>query len=261
MTSSSDFLDIRLHVESRLAFGVGIYTKIVDSGHKVGLRVSGKHGGRAYVYLQGSISNTFTGDVYIDGRFNALVLEKDDGAISVRGNIFVNDGAALIIKRPNQTLSSSVVKVKNSHLEFGNIEMELSNKFRQLIVEGDSMLNFMHADDRYKYYSKRFLYLDDMEIKGRGRLFIEEWQEGRDFLLVRKDSKGLVDALRKLEFKGYDRSNIHLVDFNKEYWEISAAPEPATYGAVLGMLGLAVVVVRRRQRKRHSDTVLIAPRR
>jgi len=261
ITSSTDFLDIRLHTESYRYKGMHIFSAVVDSGCKMGLRLSGSHLGGAYVYFSGTISNTFTGDVYISGRGNVLVLEKDDGAISVRGDISVSNEGVIIIKRSNQTLPSSILKINSSHLEFGNIDLDLSNRFLKLVVEGGSILNFCHYDEARTYKSKRYLYLDDIDISQDGSLIVKEWSEGRDFLLVRKGSNGLDDALKKLEFEGYDRNNIHLVDYNKDYWEISAAPEPAIFGAIFGLAGLAVVVVRRRQRKRSFDTIQTGPRR
>jgi len=108
---------------------------------------------------------------------------------------------------------------------------------------------------------KKYLYLDDLLVGQGGSLTVMGWLDGQDFLLVRKDSKGLDDALKKLEFEGYDRNRIHLVDFNKDYWEISAAPEPVTYGAILGGLGLLVVVGRCRWRKSHLVRPQTGPRR
>jgi len=262
MTSSSEFLDISLNVASILANGIAIKSSIadLDSRHKVGFRISGSRVGMSYVYLLGDRSNTFSGNVYVSGRGNALVLQKDKNAIAVQGDIHVSDGAFLILKGSSQTLPSSSLKIKEATLQFGNIEMNLLNKFSKLTVEGDSILDFMHSDSRGGFTSNRMLYLDDIEILKDGKLLLREWQSGRDFLLVRKDSKNLAGALKKLEFQGYDRNNIHLVDYNKDYWEISAAPEPATYGAIFGVLGL-VVFARHKQRRRYSDTALTGPHR
>jgi len=141
---------------------------------------------------------------------------------------------------------------------YSGVAADTSNTLNRLVVSNTGVIAFDHLSV-FKF--KKYLYLDDLLVSLGGSLTVMGWLNGQDFLLVRKDSQGLADALKSLKFQGYDRNNIHLVDFNKEYWEISAAPEPATYGAILGGLGLAVVVVRRRQRKRHSDTALLGPRR
>jgi len=52
-----------------------------------------------------------------------------------------------------------------------------------------------------------------------------------------------------MEFAGYDRNNIHLEEFDAEYWSISATPEPATYGAILGAIGIGLVVWQKRKRR------------
>jgi len=94
------------------------------------------------------------------------------------------------------------------------------------------------------------LYLDDLDIIGKGNLTIKNWEEGKDRLLVKKDSKHLADSLKKIYFQGYDPNKIHLTNFNDEYWEVSGAPEPATYGAALGSLGLGIFIYRRSNRRK-----------
>ncbi|KXU36712.1 hypothetical protein AXK12_02860 [Cephaloticoccus capnophilus] len=91
-----------------------------------------------------------------------------------------------------------------------------------------------------------------MWVRSSGTLTVLDWKEGRDFILVKKTSKNVEDALKKMKFEGYDPSKIHLEDYNSEYWMINGAPEPATYGAglMLGVLGL--VRYRRRQKQRSA---------
>jgi len=100
-------------------------------------------------------------------------------------------------------------------------------------------------------FSKHF-YLDDLIIDDGSFLNITGWRDGEDFFLVRKDSKHLADSLKKIRFVGYDPNAIHLEEFNKDYWAISGAPEPATYGAVLGSLGLGMFIYRRSNRRKAS---------
>jgi len=94
----------------------------------------------------------------------------------------------------------------------------------------------------------KHLYLDDLIIDDGSFLEVTHWQYGEDFFLVRKNSRHLADSLKKIRFVGYDPNAIHLEEFNKDYWAISGAPEPATYGAIFGTLGLALFIYRKRDR-------------
>jgi len=77
-------------------------------------------------------------------------------------------------------------------------------------------------------------------------LRIHGWRDKRDYILVRKNSVHLEDALKKIEFKGYDRNNIHLENYNNAYWGISATPESATYGSLLVASTVSLSLLRRR---------------
>jgi len=260
LTSTQSVLDITVNVRTASDKGLNIESAIIDNGHRaVGLRVSGSRPGEGVVFLTGSQSNMFTGNVEVSGRDNYLALGKTNGAVAVRGDISVKDRAILNFTNSNQTLKTSAVFVSNASLSlYSGVAANTSNSLKKLTIDGKGVIAFDHLSV-FKF--KKYLYLDDLLVNQGGSLTVTGWLDSQDFLLVRKDSKGLADALRKMEFKGYDRNRIHLVDFNKEYWEISAAPEPSTYGAILGGLGLAVVATRPRQRKKDSDITLIGPRR
>jgi len=79
-----------------------------------------------------------------------------------------------------------------------------------------------------------------------GYLLVKEWLDGRDRLLVRKDSAHVRDSLTRIEFENHDTRTVNLRDYDTDYWEIYAlVPEPSTYGAILGSIGLVVVQWRR----------------
>jgi len=247
LTTSQDFLDIKVNVRTASDKGLNIESVIVDNGNRrIGLRVSGNRPGEGVVFLTGSQSNRFTGNVEISGRDNYLALGKKNGAIAVRGDIFVKNGAVLNFTNSNQTLKTSSVFLNSSRvILYSGVAANTSNSLKKLTVEGNGVIAFDHTSV-FKF--KKYLYLDDLLIRRGGSLTVTGWLDGQDFLLVRKDSKGLAAALKKIDFQGYNRNNIHLVNFNKEYWEISAAPEPATYGVILGAIGLGVVGWRRQRR-------------
>jgi len=113
----------------------------------------------------------------------------------------------------------------------------------------------VHFDKGTTAGASKHLYLDDLIIEDGSFLSITHWLNGEDFLLVRKDSKHLADSLKKIRFIGYDPNAIHLEEFNKEYWAISGAPEPATYGAIFGTLGLSLFIYRKQNKKRTEKVV------
>jgi len=98
-------------------------------------------------------------------------------------------------------------------------------------------------------YAPTYLYLDDLSISNGSNLTIKKWNLGYNHLLVRKDSEHLYDALTRIKFEGHWQWRAGLKDFDKDYWQlIPDIPEPSTYGAVLGAVGLGGFFLRRRKR-------------
>jgi len=63
-----------------------------------------------------------------------------------------------------------------------------------------------------------------------------------DYLLVRKDSRHLYDALSPIRLEGRAEHRAWVAD----YWQvIPAFSEPATYGAILGAVGFGLFVWRK----------------
>jgi len=169
-----------------------------------------------------------------------------NGCIAVRSDILVKDEAIVRFSGSNQILKTSSITLKN-HGELQSLfDNNISNAFQRLTIEDNGIVHFNHEEGN-SLNSSYYIKVDDLIINQGGHLKVRGWQEGRDFLLVRKTSTQLADALTKMEFAGYDRNNIHLEEFDTEYWSISAMPEPATYGAILGAAGLALVAWRRRK--------------
>jgi len=223
---------------------IHIASVISDSSHKVGLQVTGKEGA---VRLIGSHSNTFTGNVEVSKSRALLVLGKTSGAVAVRSNIIVKDQAMVRFENSDQLLKSSNVTLRKSGILQTSSDSDITNTFQNLIVEENGVVHFNHTEGN-SLNSKYYIYLDDLVIKENSRLKVEGWQEERDFLLVRKTSTNLADALTKISFSGYAPHNIHLKEFNSEYWSISATPEPATYGTIFGVAVLGLWSWRQRRR-------------
>jgi len=242
LTSSQRFLDIRLNTIAGPADPFYINSVISDNGdNKVGLRIRGtKHSGWVATVLGGDKSNTFTGSVEVSGEYNVVSLNKEKGAIAIRGDIFINNHAKLTLWRDGQIARSSTVRLRDSTFQFSDERYEKVTKtesFKKLVIEGSSYLQFSNEIS----LDKRFLYLDDLSIDYGGKLIVQGWKEGVHFLLVRKTSGSLEDALKKIAFEGYLPGRTHLEDYNKEYWMISGTPEPTTYGAIFAAAGLGVI--------------------
>jgi len=121
-----------------------------------------------------------------------------------------------------------------------------TEKVHKLVVQsGNGILSFQHHADP-KDQAKRLFYFDDLVIANGASLTVKTWKAGRDYFLVRKNSQHLKDALKKLMIEGWEKNQVYLKSYDKDYWSIEAAPESSTYGALFGALGFGLVVWRKR---------------
>jgi len=217
--------------------------------HKIGLFLTGPHpvGGRGTVRLGGDKSNTFTGDVVVDGERNILSLQKINGATAIKGNAYIRNGGRLAIANSNQIADSATVVLSgNGKLTFTNEPLDVSEKIHVLrIIDGVGVFNFIHNSNPD---TKKTLFLDDLIIAQNASLRISEWKAGRDHFLVRKNSRYLNEALKRISIDGWAKNQIYLKSYNKDYWSIEAAPESATYGAIFSTLGMVSVLFYHRRR-------------
>jgi len=249
ITSSSPNLVVRSAIthEARLI----IDAIISDNGRqKVGLFVSNinRNGLAGVVSLDGWNSNTFTGDVTIEGKGATLFMNKLPKVISVRSNIYVRNGGRAAVAQSDQIADTSTVTLvgNNSALSFAGTMLPTTEKIHKLVVQsGNGILNFQrHTDVRDR--AQRLFYFDDIIINNGASLTVLGWETGRDYFLVRKNSPHLKDALKKLMIHGWGKNQVYLKSYDKDYWSIEAAPEPSTYGALFGALGLGLVARRKR---------------
>jgi len=246
LTSSDSFLKFKYSGEKYASIELDLV--ISDSNHSVGLRVEGRDHAHSGLYLMGSQSNTFTGNVEVSGWKKHLVLRKTNGAIAVRSNILVRDEAILRFEGSAQLLKTANVTLRTHGVlqTLAGQGGDITNTFRNLTVEDSGVVHFNH-DEGNSQESKYYIKIDDLVINRGGHLQVQDRKEGRDFLLVRKTSAALADALTKMTFAGYDPNAIHLESFNSEYWSISATPEPNTTGAILGAVGMGIWSWRKRK--------------
>jgi len=241
LTSSESFLETRFSGQEYSSIQLDVV--ISDSSQQVGLRIKSNNSGDSGFYLTGNQSNTFTGNVEVSGKRNHLILRKKNGAIAVRSDIIVKNQALLRFEESAQLLKTSNVTLRRYGVLQNLANSDISNTFQRLITEDNGIVHFNHEEGN-SLNSKYYIKVDDLVINQGGHLEIHGWQEDRDFLLVRKTSSALADALKKMSFVGYDPNNIHLEDFDTEYWSISATPEPTTLGAA----GIGLSAWHRRRR-------------
>jgi len=239
LTSSESNLNFILKNTYNLYDGYVVQSKITnDNGRKVGLSISGGvRGNRSHIDLVGSESNTFTGDIYISG-YAGLQLYKTNGATAIMSDIYVSENGYLAISFSNQINDASKVRLTgrggdSATLWFSHFASpSISEKIHRLEVEGNGIL-------RYQSTRVGYLYLDDLEVFLNSKITIRDWSLGSDYLLVKKSSKHLFDSLNRIKFEGHWEWKAAVKDYNWEYWQlIPGIPEPSTYGAIFGGVGL-----------------------
>jgi len=263
ITSKNEFINIHMSgLWGRHSVGAwtSITSAIVDNGKgKTGLRISGRVPGspdvtiyppsrwQSSVRLEGSRSNTFTGDTIISDS-SILWLSKTNGAQAIGGNILIEKGSGVVIERSDQILDSATVTLDGRERSAGLcIEKNVTEKFHRLVVKGDGILSF------HGLIPNRILWLDDLLIESRSILNVAEWRYGTTKILVRKDSKHLQESLEKVNFMDHLKNKNGLIETNyKDYYEIVPwpTPEPAVYGAGLALTGLGVLGLRRKSRSK-----------
>jgi len=237
-----------------------ISSVISDNGAiKVGLEITNTSTTYNGIGLFGKRANNFTGDVNITGRV-LLDLYKDAGVVSISGNLNVNEGAKVSVFRSGQLGRRARVLLKSksnglSTLGFnGGYEENIKEVFKELKVDGSAVVTFS-SDINRKPHGRREIIIDDLDVMEGSHLLVQKWKDGRDRLLVKKSSAHVRDSLKRIEFENHDTRSVNLRDYDKDYWEIYAlVPEPTTYGAVFGVAGLGLVLLRGRRFPRYRTT-------
>jgi len=190
--------------------------------------------------MTGNKSNTYTGTTYIED-VNSLLLAKEGGAQAIRGDIHVSNGGGVSIARSHQIADTATVTLdgwgnKSTFIFDNNENYELQERFHQLVVQGTGVVSYWWNTPHY-----RKLFLDDLLIEDWGLLEIHFYIPDVTFLLVRKDSVHLQDALHKIKFTNRSEPKASLREYDRDYWEIIPGyPEPGTYGAILSAIALGL---------------------
>jgi len=194
-------------------------------------------------------------------------------------NIYIGDGAGRdililpkdridpLINKPSITLRGTPYGLDPNNI-YGGAEsdqaiLRLSGNTKQhineLIIQERGTIDFAGGDAGLA----NILWIDILRLTNANgaddptaRLFIRNWYQYEDYLLVRKVNPFTGQAFNKallsrIIFDGYQDFPVLAVDYDSQYYQIPPfhAPEPATYGAILGSVGIGLVAWRKRKRR------------
>jgi len=133
----------------------------------------------------------------------------------------------------------------------GNTKLQLKN----LHIEGRGTIDWVGGE----VGRANMIWLDTLTFSGPDAiLFMRNWYEYEDYLLVRTNGFDL-NFLQNIRFEGYENFPVVWRKYDQYYHQITPfglmskeTPEPATYGALLGAVGLGLVAWRKRRRQRPS---------
>jgi len=219
--------------------------------------------GRGNLILYGPDANTFTGTTWVQE--GILVLQKLLGVDAIAGDIVVGDfkGAdKLMLLNSHQIADTVTVTLRGVQhtqpIQTGGFRegiLQLNNgptfpgireAFHRLHIEGRGVLDFNGGEiGRANYlFLNRLTFADT-----NSQLIIRRWVEYGDYLLVRRSgNESLIPPiLSQIWFDGYGPAR--WIPYDNDFWQITPAPEPATYGAILGAVGGGLFAWRKRKRR------------
>jgi len=107
-----------------------------------------------------------------------------------------------------------------------------------------------------------FLWIDELEFNNAdARLFMRNWYEYEDYFLISRtwlnsrSEAQRAQLLSQIIFDGYQDFPVLAEGYDANYFMITPfnAPEPATYGAILGAVGIGLVAWRKRSRQQIKE--------
>jgi len=214
--------------------------------------------GEGKLLLWGEQANTYTGTTYVNG--GILALHKTGGVNAIVGDIVVGDLAGedtLLIAASHQIADTAKVTLRGVwpkqptdfggfhegilQLNNGNVLPGVREAFDTLHIEGRGVIQFAGGEVTRANY----LYLNHLTFADAdSRLLIRKYVEQADYLLIRRTSASAV-ALGQIIFADYGPARF--APFDENYIRITPFPEPTTYGAIFGLVGLALWAFRKKQ--------------
>jgi len=213
--------------------------------------------------FSGTAANALNSGVYVNE--GLLILNKSSGVAAISSQVgwrlTIGDGghsASVRLNRGEQIANGADVWLQGGFadparhvwheavLQFnGAGEEGITETFRTLDVQGIGVIDFQGGT----LGAPNFLILDDLNVRygqeGGSVLLVRNWVDFEDRLLVKRTSANLAASLPHIHFEGY-APGAETRDYNVDFWEVVPAPELSSYGALLGTLGLALWLRRRK---------------
>jgi len=175
------------------------------------------------------------------GRWNPIT--KDGGglpSITLRGTPYDPRG-------PEYGGDQAILQLGGNGPNYG---AGTKQKLTELRIEGRGTIDWRGGEVGLA----NILWIDKLTFSSTSdRLFIRNWYEYEDLFLVRKEGFH-TDLLPQIIFEGYQDYETTWKAYDDTYIQITpwGAPEPSTYGAILGTVGIGLWTWRkRRQKRRH----------
>ncbi|MBE2181718.1 MAG: autotransporter-associated beta strand repeat-containing protein [Chthoniobacterales bacterium] len=185
--------------------------------------------GAGTVTLAGSSANTYEGDTTV--ATGTLRLAKDDDTTAVAGNISVANGATLLIAANNQVADTSEITLSGGTIKLDGVVTET---FGNLNVTSASFLDFNDAVGANMSFDE-YTPISLLTVNN----FI-----GWSTLTFNTD---LTDFINDTEYFSFANGFTSAVwDSESGVFTITAIPEPSTYAAAAGLLGMMLWPARRR---------------
>ncbi|KXU35818.1 hypothetical protein AXK11_05615 [Cephaloticoccus primus] len=240
--------------------------------------------GSGTLSLTGGGMHSFN-DVYVhEGRLELNL--GSSGRFNASGKIYVGDRSGTDVLRlpqfDNQINRNAHVVLRGGDYGAGVLEFALkpaglpgttafegtTHRIGTLEVQGFGVIDFRGGEVGHANY----LYIDELIIEFGSKLAVRNWFEGEDFLLVHRSKAdeytyaasnpmdvGIIgNSHQRIYFEGYEGVLLFLNHYDEDYYEITPfprakatyLPEPSTYGALLGTLGLGLFFYRQKRRKK-----------
>jgi len=207
--------------------------------------------GRGTVNLASSLTGGwFPGGMIVN---EGSVIVANNAGYSNWGDITINASETLskvMVSSSNNTIVNKTVKLNGGTkgeaiFQIGTTTGISLNLFK-IEVTGRGVLDFGPGDSS--------LLLGQLAVSEGSELIVRSWIDQLGYFLVRKTSPNLADVLSRIHFEGYGPGAATRDYSDFAYWEIiplSKAPEPTTYGAILGAVGVGLVMWRRMRKARN----------
>jgi len=230
---------VQLDVPQLVKTGGGMLVLRSNAQHQVG----GLHLHQGTVDLQ-------------QGRIHATKIVIGDGA-GKDSLILPGDRWDPLANRPEVTLHGTPYGPGAEYASYNPDEaiLQLGGNTKQhlakLEIIGRGTIDFAGGDAALA----NILWIDDLVLGTNDRLFIRNWYQHEDYLLVKRVNGGTPfnkAVLSRILFDGYEDYPVLAIDYDAQYFQITPfhAPEPATYGAILGAVGIGLWGWRRRKIQR-----------